>query len=376
MLLRTLLTLQAKNPGFEIARVLAVNLPVSSYGRTPEQVRAFYREVQRRITAVPGVERVAFGSTVPWRDAGGFGDGFRFSVEGRPRQNAEEDPRAKFRSVSPGFFAALGIPLVAGRDFTDADRSGAERVVIISQSIAEQLFPGQDPINRHLMWTDGVMKFIGITTDARRIVGITANIDDERIDPGRVMTVYHPFEQELSGGRLFVHTRTDPYSLVPVITRTVRELAADQVVERASTLADVRAEVLAPDRLNAIVFGGFAAVALAISMVGVAGVLAFSVSGRTREFGIRLAVGSQPRAILTGVLGEGLWMTALGVVAGAFGGLAVARLVGSYVQNVQLPGVLPVAGSAAVLLIAAIIGSLLPAARAARVDVVQALRAE
>ena len=128
--------------------------------------------------------------------------------------------------------------------------------------------------------------------------------------------------------------------------------------------------------MNAIVFGGFAGVALAISIVGVAGVLAFSVSGRTREFGIRLAVGSQPRTILTGVLGEGLSMTAIGVVAGAFGGLALARVVGSYVQNVQLPGVLPVVGSAAVLLIAAVIGSLLPAARAARVDVVQALRAE
>jgi putative ABC transport system permease protein len=375
MLLRTLLTLQAKDPGFETARVLAVNLPVTSYGRTPEEVRGFYREVQRRVTAVPGVERVAFGSTVPWRDAGG-GAGFRFSVEGRTRQDGQEDPRARFRSVSPGFFAALGIPIVAGRDFTEADRNGAERVVIVNQSVAQQLFPGQDPLNRHLMWTDGVMKFIGITTDQRRIVGVTADIDDERIDPAKVMTVYHPFEQELSGGRLFVHTRSDPYALVPVITRAVRELAADQVVERAATLEDVRAEVLAPDRLNAIVFGGFAGVALAISIVGVAGVLAFSVSGRTREFGIRLAVGSQPRTILTGVLREGLSMSAIGVVAGVVGGFVLARLVGSYVQQLQLPGVLPVVGSAAVLLIAAVVGSLLPAARAARVDVVQALRAE
>jgi ABC-type antimicrobial peptide transport system permease subunit len=134
--------------------------------------------------------------------------------------------------------------------------------------------------------------------------------------------------------------------------------------------------VLAPDRLNAIVFGGFAAVALAISIVGVAGVLAFSVSGRTREFGIRLAIGSQPRTILAGVLTEGLMMSGIGVVAGAAGGFALARVVGSYVQNVQLPGALPTVLSAAILLIAAVIGSLLPAARAARVDVVQALRAD
>jgi putative ABC transport system permease protein len=174
------------------------------------------------------------------------------------------------------------------------------------------------------MWTDGVMRFINITAEPRRIVGVVPDVDDERIDPRPAMTVYHPFDQELAGGRLFVHTRSDPYALVPAITRTVRELAADQPVERAATLEDVRAEVLAPDRLNAIVFGGFAAVALAISIVGVAGVLAFSVSGRTREFGIRLAVGSQPHSILAGVLAEGLWMSALGVIAGAVGGYALA----------------------------------------------------
>jgi predicted permease len=376
MLVRTLLALQAARPGFETQRVLAVNIPVMSYGRTPEQIRSFYRDVQHRVTAVPGVERVAFGSNVPWRDAGSLGDGFQFSVEGRTRENAAEDPRARFRSVSPGFFAALGIPLLDGRDFTDEDRNGGERVVIISASIAQQLFAGQNPLNRHVMWTDGVMRFIGITTEPRRIVGVVADVDDERIDPRAAMTVYHPFEQELAGGRLFVHTRGDPYALVPTITRTVREMSTDQPVERAATLEDVRAEVLAPDRLNAIVFGGFAAVALAISIVGVAGVLAFSVSGRTREFGIRLAIGSQPRTILAGVLAEGLLMSGIGVVAGAAGGFALGRVVGSYIQNVQLPGALPTVLSAAILLIAAVIGSLLPAARAARVDVVQALHAD
>jgi putative ABC transport system permease protein len=376
MLVRTLLALQAARPGFETQRVLAVNVPVMSYGRTPEQIRGFYREVQRKVTAIPGVERVAFGSTVPWRDGGSLGDGFQFSVEGRTRENGADDPRARSRSVSPGFFAALGIPLVDGRDFTDEDRNGGERVVIVSASIAQQLFPNQNPLNRHLMWTDGLMRFIGVSTDPRRIVGVVPDVDDERIDPRPVMTVYSPFEQELAGGRLFVHTRNDPYALVPTITRTVRDMAADQPVERAATLEDVRAEVLAPDRLNAIVFGGFAAVALAISIVGVAGVLAFSVSGRTREFGIRLAVGSQPHSILAGVLAEGLWMSGIGVAAGAVGGYALARIVGSFVQHVQLPGALPIAISAAVLLAAAVVGALLPAARAARVDVVQALRAE
>jgi putative ABC transport system permease protein len=376
MLVHTLLTLEAAKPGFETSHVLAVNVPVSSYGRTPEEVRGFYREMQRQVRLLPGVEQVAFGSNVPWRDAGSFGSGFQFSVEGRTREDGVDDSRALFRTVSPGFFASLGIPVLAGRDFNDADRDGAERVVVISANLAQQLFPGRDPLNRHLTWTDGVMKFIGISPEQRRIVGVVADINDERIDGRSVMTVYHPFEQELGGGRLFVHTRSDPYALVPGITRTIRAMAADQVVERAATLDDVKAEVLAPDRLNAIVFGGFAAVALAISIVGVAGVLAFSVSGRTREFGIRLAVGSQPRSILASVLSEGVVMSALGVVAGAAVGFVVARIVGSYVQKVQIPGVLPIAGAATVLIVAAILGALLPAARAARVDVVQALRAD
>ena len=138
-----------------------------------------------------------------------------------------------------------------------------------------------------------------MSPEPRRIVGVVADVDDENVVPGPAMTVYHPFEQEIGGGRLFVHARTDPYALVPPITRIIRELSAEQPVEQAATLEDVRAEVLAPNRLNALVFGGFAAVALTIAVVGVAGVLAFSVSARTREFGIRLAIGSAPQRLLT-----------------------------------------------------------------------------
>jgi putative ABC transport system permease protein len=147
-------------------------------------------------------------------------------------------------------------------------------------------------------------------------------------------------------------------------------------VERAATLEDVRAEVLAPNRLNALVFGGFAAVALMIAIVGVAGVLAFSVSARTREFGIRLAIGSAPRHLLTRVLGEGAVIAAAGIATGAAGGLALARFAGSYIQDVRIPGPLPIIGAATILVVAAIIASLMPAARASRVDVIQALRSD
>jgi len=377
MLLKTLLALQAAKTGFDTHQVLALNVPAISYGRTPDQIAGFYKESMRRITELPGVDRVAFGIVVPWRDAGSFGPGFEFSADGHVRASGEEDPRAQLRTVSPGFFAALGVPIIAGRDFNDSDRRGGESVVIVSQSLAQRMFPGQDAVNRHIMWTDPVMKFIDISTAPRRIVGVAADIDDEHIVPGPALTVYHPFEQqEIWGGRLFVHAHTDPYALVTPITRIIRDMSVDQPVERAATLEDIRAEVLTPDRLNTLVFGGFAIVALAIALVGVAGVLAFSVSARTREFGIRLAIGSQPRHLLTGVIAEGAVMATAGVVAGAAGGYALARLAGSYVEGVQLPSALPVIVSAIVLLAAAVIASAVPAARAARVDVMQALRSD
>ena len=376
MLLATLFALQTVQTGFDTHNVLAVNVPVISFERDPADTAVFYREAMRQIAELPGVERVAVGTVVPWRDAGIFGPGFQFSVEGYAKVDGEEDPRARFRTVSPGFFAALGVPIIAGRDFNEADRHDAEPVVIVSQSVAQRMFPAQGALNRHFLWTDPVMEFIEVSTGPRRIIGVAADVDDENIVPGPAMSVYHPFEQEIGGGRLFVHSRTDPYALVPSITGIIRELSPEQPVEHAATLEDVRAEVLAPDRLNALVFGGFAAVALTIAVIGVAGVLAFSVSARTREFGIRLAIGSAPRHLLTYVLGEGAGIACAGIVAGVAGGLVLARLAGSYIPDSSIPGALPLISAAAILVVAAILASLVPAARAARVDVIQALRSE
>jgi ABC-type antimicrobial peptide transport system permease subunit len=192
-----------------------------------------------------------------------------------------------------------------------------------------------------------------------------------------MVTIYNPFnEGGIFGGRLFVHTAANPYALVPSVIRIIREISTDQPVEHAATLADVRAEVLTPDRLNSLVFGVFAAVALAIAVVGVAGVLAFSVSARTREFGIRLALGSKPQDLLRGVIAEGAAMAAAGVFAGAALGFVLARFAGKYFLEMKMPGALPVTLSALVLMTVAIVASVVPAARAARVNVMEALRSE
>jgi putative ABC transport system permease protein len=354
-----------------------VNLPPLTYGRTTQQVQNFYHDVQRQVSALPGVAHVSTGFSVPWRDDQGLDISFAFAVPGSARRNGVEDWRAKFRSISPDYFATLGVPFLEGRDFRDTDKAGSERVVIVSQSLAKTLFPNGDALNRELHWTDGVMKFIGISYEPRRIVGVVPDIDDENIIPSPAMTVYQPADQEGWQGRLFVRAKgDDPYSLAPSITRTIRQISADQPVEKASTLNDIRAEVMTPDKLNAIVFGGFAAVALLISVVGVAGVLAFSVSGRTREFGIRMALGAQPRDILTDVILQGLTIASIGVGAGIVFGVLFARGIARYITEVRQPGLLAFILSAFVILAAAVIASAVPAARAARVNAVEALRSE
>jgi len=379
MLITTLIALQRTRTGFDTRHVLAINVPAMTYGKTNQQVHDFYKEALRRIDALPGVNQTAFGDTVPWRD-GLAGIGIQFSADGHAHA-AAEDPRARSRTVSPGFFAALGVPILAGRDFNDRDGEDPKApVAIISETLAQRMFPNEDPINRHVYWTDPVLQFAppGFVNFApHRIIGVTADIDDEHLVPQPTVTIYAPMKEGvIYGGRLFIHTNANPYSLVSPVTRVIRELSADQPVERAATLEDVRAEVLTPERLNSLVFGVFALVALAIAVVGVAGVLAFSVSARMREFGIRLALGSQPQRLLRGVIKEGAVMAAAGVFAGAAIGFVLARLAAAYFLDVKMPGALPIFLSVVVLMTVAIVASALPAARAARVDVMEALRNE
>ena len=298
--------------------------------------------------------------------------------------HGKDDPRALWRTISPGFFCAIGVPIIAGRDFNALDDDTNEPVVVVSPTLAQHMFPGQDPVGRHVYWTDPVLEFVPGTpaeksrfTAPHRIIGVAADVDDVHIVPEPTPTIYGNFaDGGIFGGHLFVHTTTNPYSLVTPVTNIIREIAADQPVENAATLEDIRAKVLAPDRLNSLVFGVFAAVALVIAVVGVAGVLAFSVSARTREFGIRMALGAQPEPILKTVVTEGAVMAGVGVLAGAAFGFIVASVAGSYFGDLKMPGALPVVVSAFVLLGAAIIASMLPAARAASVDVIQALRSE
>jgi len=373
----TLLALQRTETGMDSRHVLAINVPAVFSGKTKQQVVDFYKEVIRRIDALPGVNNTAWGMVTPWRDAGS-GPTLQFCADGHDHSAGQEDSRAQYRVISPGFFAALGVPIIAGRDFNDLDVKNKEPVAIISRTLAQRMFPNQDPINRHVFWTDPVLKTNSNTSpELHRIIGVAADIDDVHVVPEPTITIYHTFEQgPLYLGRLFIHTSVNPYSLVTPVTRIIRDMSVEQPIDRAATLEDARAEVLSPYRLNSVVFGMFAVVALSIAVVGVAGVLAFSVNARLREFGIRLALGSQPRRLFNDVIAEGAVMAAAGIAAGAIFGFILTRVAHSYFVNLMMPGVWPVCASALLLLAVAVTASMLPARRAARVDVIEALRAE
>ena len=336
------------------------------------------------------MSKTAFGNVVPWRD-GGPTPGLQFSGDGHVHASGVEDPRAQWRVISPGFFAALGVPIVAGRDFNALDNQMmVARIIAIknpSSSSARLSHSACSPIRIPsigslldrscvaILSRDRSRK--GAPCRAHRIIGVPADIDDGHLVPEPTLTVYSPMEgSPIFGGRLFIHTSANPYSLVPPVTRIIRGMSADQPVEHAATLADVRAEVLAPDRLNSLVFGVFAAVALAIAVVGVAGVLTFSVSARTREFGIRLALGSKPQRLLRRChrrrrrngCDRRRCRRGIRVRAGPFGGKVF--------PGHEDAGRIASVGSAFVLMSVAVVAAALPAARAARVDVMQALRSE
>jgi predicted permease len=361
MLLATLNALQTANTGFDMARVLAIDAPPAATGDGGAALVSFYQEATRRIGALPGVEGVASGIVVPWRDANA-GLKFQFRFEGYQPANGEEDLTCRFRPISPRFFDVLGVPILAGRDFADTD---TQQVAIISRTLAQRVFPNGEAIGRWL-------SFRG----RWRIVGVVADVDDENVVQSPSLTVYVPCRQMGYACRFFVRAAGDPHALIPSVTRAIRKLSADQAVERAATLEDVRAQVLSPERLNAFVFSAFGGIALLIAVVGVAGVLAFSVSARTREFGVRLAVGATPAQIQTQVLKEGLAIVAVGITAGAALGYGLARLASTALGPLHLPGVLPAFIAAGILIAAALLASIVPAARASRVDVLQALHSE
>ena len=331
---------------------------------------------KQRVAAIPGVEHVSTGFSVPWRDSMGLNISLAFAMDGAARQNAKDDLRAKFRSISPGFFNTLGVPLLEGRDFRDTDKDGSERVVIISQSVANKLFPGQDPLNREMRWTDPVIKFIGISAEPRRIVGVVPDIDDENIIPEPGITIYQPVRPGRLGkpplrphqGRS-LRARADHHPHHPRHVRRPTRRARQHPRRHSRRGPHPRP----PQRHRLRRIRRRRALHLRRRSRRRSRLLRQRPHPRIRHpHGPRRAAAHHPhRRPLRWPLIAGI-----GVGAGIVVGLAFARVIGKYVAEVQLPGVLVFIASAVVILAAAVIASAVPAARAAKVNPVEALRSE
>ena len=372
LLVRTLSNLHAVDPGFELDQVLSVEAPKDFEATTPDESRRFSQGVVTEIGALPSVEAVALSQTAPL--AGGEQFPIELHIEG-----VGEDPQstaipAFFEPSSPEYFEALGLEITSGRTFTSADDQQAAKVAIINESVARHYFGDSDPLGRKINYTfsggfsfdDSWLTIVGVVADAR-----TAAVDQ----PGQHM-LYLPEAQSFPGQTVLVRTEGDPTPVTPQVLETLRSLDPERPLEHVYTLAELRDESLAPQRLNAMLFAIFAALALTIAAVGVAAVLAFTVSARRRELGIRAALGATPSRVLALVLRDGGAMAALGLVLGAVGGIALTRFLQTLLYDVEPLDAPTFLAVGAILLLVALGAALVPARWATKTPVVEVLRSE
>jgi putative ABC transport system permease protein len=329
--------------------------------------------MQRELAALPGVRQVAFGSTVPLRSAGFMLD---IKAEGRPVAPGEPVPTSEYRTASPDYFRTAGIPLLRGREFTATDRSGTARVVVINKTLAERLFPGQDPLGRRVAWTGEVLKFIPVSGDWRTVVGVVGDTKDDGLDSEALPVMFMPFAQEpFPSAGLVIRSRGDAAAITTAATRIVRAIAPQQPIEKVLTLEQIRDESVGPSRLNALLVGSFGVLALVVAAIGIGAVLAFSVSARATEIGIRMSLGADAARVQRMVLGEGALLVALGLTLGVLAALLLTRLMRGLLFGVAPYDPVTIAGVVAVMAAVGVGACWLPAIRAARTDPGITLRA-
>jgi putative ABC transport system permease protein len=371
LMMRTFVNLAAVDPGFNPDRTLAAHvvIPSTKY-REPSQVAAFYRQVLERIDSVPGVASAGAVFSLPlhWNAASDRG----IVIEGR-RDEGPDGLVPGYQVVSHGYFRTLGIPLVRGRLFTEADGEEAPRVALINERLEHRLWPGEDPIGRRISWDDpdeGEAEWV-------TIVGVVADTVFESLAEGARPEVYRPYRQApITFMTLVVRGERDAAALAPAVRAAVQEVDPEQPISGVRTMEQVKASSLDPRRFNMQLLGAFALVALALAGLGLYGVVSFSVSQRSREIGIRKALGAQARTVIVQILREGLRLAAGGVVLGALAGLVLTRLISSLVHGVSPVDPISYLLAVVVLLGIALLACYVPAARAARVDPVAVLRQE
>ncbi len=364
LLVKDLVSVLHLETGVRVEHVLtfALDLPRSMYS-TPQRTSSFYGELLSRLRASPGVQSAAAVMTLPM--TGGY-SGSRFEIEGRPTPADLEGARAQDNISTPGYFRTMGIPLLLGRDFDERDTATSPPVMIITQEFARRFFPNEDPIGKRIQ-----------TRDWRTIVGVVGSVKHQQ--PWRLPQpmMYVPHAQD-PGGFMWVTVRTvgDPEKLATALRGTVRSLDRDLPVLSMRTMREVVSDSVNEPRLLALFLAGFAGFALVLAATGIYGVVAYSVSQRTHEMGVRIALGASYGHVLALVAKKAAVLAATGVLIGVPAALGVSRLIGSLLHGTSPLDITVFVGVAAVLLAVALAASYIPARRAARIDPMEALRCE
>ncbi|HEX4562032.1 MAG TPA: ABC transporter permease [Gemmatimonadales bacterium] len=382
LLTRTMIRLADVSTGLKTEEVLAIDVQLLSFAKLSSNgnilpddaaAKANYERMRQEIAALPGVVDVGLGSTMPLTVALGQ---LEVKAEGRVPAVGEAMPRADFRTADPNYFHAAGIPLLTGHPFSITDRMGSGRVVIINRTLADRLFPGEDAVGRRVAWTGDVLRFTPFSGDWRTVVGVVGNTQDGGLDAPPRPAMYMPFAGELAlGGSVVVRADSDVSGVVAASTRIVQRIAPTTPIDHILTIAQIKDESVAPRRLNAALVSSFGLLAVLIAAVGIAGVLAFSVSARTNEIGIRMSLGADRGQVLRMILREGgvLLLVGLGLgLGGAFVGTGVIR---GLLFGVSPRDPMTLLGVALMMAVIGIVACWIPAARAARVDPLVAMRA-
>ncbi|HSE23835.1 MAG TPA: ABC transporter permease [Pyrinomonadaceae bacterium] len=370
LLIKSFIRLQEVDRGFNSANVMTmvVRLPEAKY-KEDQQVVDFFRQALDHITALPEVRAAGVINYLPFY--GGLGSATGFTIDGQPVPAPGQEPTTDVRVADPGYFKTLEIPLLRGRQFSDTENREAKHVVLINEALARKYFPGEDPIGKRI----DVGMFEG--PNPTEIIGVVGNVRYETLIDSFEPAVYFPHpELAYSFMTFVVRTEGNPNAIAPALQREIRTLDPNQPVSDVRTMEQVMSDTFSRARFNTLLLALFAALATLLSAVGIFGVMNYSVALRTREIGLRVAIGAQPRQVLLLILRQGLVLTIVGVVIGLLAALALTRLLSGLLFGVAAVDP-PTFATISVLLIAvSLVACYLPARRAMKIDPLLALRSD
>jgi putative ABC transport system permease protein len=369
LLMRSFARVLDTKPGFEPANLLTMMIPASSAKKYSDaaQVNAFYIEAVKRIEALPGVEAAGVVSNLPF---GGDMDTSGFHVEEKPLANPAESPSAERYSVSPDYLRAMGVPLLRGRGFTEQDNANAPLVALINRTAARRIWPDEDPLGKRI-------RLGSVTSPLRIVVGVVGDVNHYDLETAPGLQAYVPHAQRTDSYMLLVVRATaEPGALTGPVRQAIHALDPEVPLHKITTMRQLVSASVAQRRFTLLLIAVFAAVALLMAAIGLYGVMAYSVTQRTQEIGIRLALGAQSADVLRLVVGQGLRLVAMGLALGSMAALALTRLMKKLLFEVSATDPVTFAGVALLLALVALLACWIPARRATRVDPLVALRAE